>query len=423
MAQVITADAAAHAAAPVSRAAATARTRANIVAAASRLFIERGFGAVSVRDIATEAGLSHPGVIRHFASKDEILEAVVAEFTAITEADLETKFGPTGDGLRTFGEVARRNAEIEGYLPLFSVLAGEATSDAHPAHEHFRERHAELRARSSVLFQAAIDAGELPPGTDAMGETIRLAAAWDGLQLMSLYLPGRFDLPTLLDAHLAQLRGEPVPAGLVPASPSLPLFEPDPVDVGYAPGRVRRLQIIADASTLFASRGFHATSLREIADQVGIGKSTLLHHFSSKEELLAAVIARRDATIDIRSEFAAVVGPLNALDGLAESARIAADLEPGLIELYAVLSAEAAAPTHPGHAYFERRFEWGISRFTTLFEAAAPALRADLDPVFEATWIIALWDGLQLQWLYDPESVDVAEQLAAHLAHLARPVE
>jgi len=437
MQQVITTDAAAPASAPANRAAATARTRANILAAASRLFVERGFGAVSMRDIAAEAGLSHPGVIRHFASKDEILEAVVEDFTALTQAGVELQLGPDGDGLRTYGEVARRNAAIDGYIPLFTTLAGEATSVAHPAHAHFRERHVELRTRSSVLFRAAIDDGELPPGTDVDGETIRLAAAWDGLQLISLYLPELVDIPAMLDRHLDRLRGADVASGPADAtaaaasalSPSAPgagafglVLEAEP-DTGYAPGRARRTQIVADASTLFARRGFHATSLREIAEQVGIGKSTLLHHFSSKDDLLSAVVAHRDSAIDARVALDTDGSPAAFLRDIPGHARHNGEHEPGLIEVYAVLSAEAAAASHPAHEYFRRRFESAIAQFADLFaRAAAEAGRGSIDAAFEAVWFVALWDGLQLQWLYDPETVDVGDHLEAHLARVM-PVE
>ncbi len=40
------------------------------------------------------------------------------------------------------------------------------------------------------------------------------------------------------------------------------------------------------------------------------------------------------------------------------------------------------------------------------------------DPAFEALWLVSLWDGLQLQWLYAPESVDVAGLLERHLNDL-----
>ncbi|GAA1524761.1 hypothetical protein GCM10009761_28750 [Agromyces terreus] len=440
----MTADAAADAAAPTSRAAAAARTRAGILAAASRLFVERGFGAVSMRDIAAEAGLSHPGVIRHFASKDEILEVVVTEFSAITEAEIESRYGRAED-VRIFGDVARRNAAIDGYIPLFTTLAGEATSASHPAHVHFRERHAQLRARSSAMFRAAITAGDLPRDTDAVGETVRLSAAWDGLQLISLYLPDLVDIPAMLDRHLDGLRTGPGageaggPGGLGPGAsgpgtagaseasvvdrpspaPFTPHASPEP-EAGYAPGRARRAQIVADASTLFARRGFHATSLREIAEHAGIGKSTLLHHFSSKDDLLAAVIAHRDATIDERIAAEAGGTPSAFLHDIPRHARLNAEHEAGLIELYAVLSAEAAAPTHPGHEYFRARFANAVEQFTELFSLAVRPADAGFDPLFEAIWFIALWDGLQLQWLYDPETIDVADHLEAHLARFTR---
>ena len=50
-----------------------AERRAQLVHAASRLFAERGFLAVSMEDLAAEAGVSGPAVYRHFASKEALL--------------------------------------------------------------------------------------------------------------------------------------------------------------------------------------------------------------------------------------------------------------------------------------------------------------------------------------------------------------
>lgn len=44
-----------------------------ILRAAAELFLEDGFAAVGVNDIGARAGISGPGIYRHFASKDEIL--------------------------------------------------------------------------------------------------------------------------------------------------------------------------------------------------------------------------------------------------------------------------------------------------------------------------------------------------------------
>jgi AcrR family transcriptional regulator len=51
-----------------------------------------------------------------------------------------------------------------------------------------------------------------------------------------------------------------------------------------------RSQILQEATRLFASRGFGATSLKAIADAVGVSKPSVLYHFASKEILHEAVM-------------------------------------------------------------------------------------------------------------------------------------
>ena len=54
-------------------------------------------------------------------------------------------------------------------------------------------------------------------------------------------------------------------------------------------GGSRRL-ILDHAARLLRSNGYHQTSLREIAEAVGIRKASLYHHFRSKEEIVEAVV-------------------------------------------------------------------------------------------------------------------------------------
>jgi len=53
-----------------------------------------------------------------------------------------------------------------------------------------------------------------------------------------------------------------------------------------------RDKILDCAEELFARRGFAGTGLAEVADAVGLSKSSLFHHFRSKAQLYAAVISR-----------------------------------------------------------------------------------------------------------------------------------
>jgi AcrR family transcriptional regulator len=53
-----------------------------------------------------------------------------------------------------------------------------------------------------------------------------------------------------------------------------------------------RDKILDCAEQLFARRGFAGIGLAEVAEQVGLSKSSLFHHFASKAQLYAAVMAR-----------------------------------------------------------------------------------------------------------------------------------
>ena len=49
-------------------------------------------------------------------------------------------------------------------------------------------------------------------------------------------------------------------------------------------------EIISVACSLFSRKGYSATSLKEIADQVGLHKTSLFHYFKNKEEILMEVM-------------------------------------------------------------------------------------------------------------------------------------
>ncbi|MGY4289771.1 TetR/AcrR family transcriptional repressor of nem operon [Bradyrhizobium sp. LM2.7] len=60
-----------------------AENRRRILDAASRLFRERGFDAVSVAEVMKAAGLTHGGFYGHFASKDDLVTQTLAHVLAV----------------------------------------------------------------------------------------------------------------------------------------------------------------------------------------------------------------------------------------------------------------------------------------------------------------------------------------------------
>ena len=66
---------------------------------------------------------------------------------------------------------------------------------------------------------------------------------------------------------------------------------------GSAPADNRRERLLLTAERLFAERGFHNVAVREIADEAGVTHPLIYYYWSSKDELLAAVIERTQSRI------------------------------------------------------------------------------------------------------------------------------
>ena len=179
----------------------------------------------------------------------------------------------------------------------------------------------------------------------------------------------------------------------------------------YARGVIAREKILVAAARLFSESGFYETSLRGIAEKVGMTHPGLLHHFANKNDLLMAVLEYRDeqdrewmaTNIDLE-EFASgrLVGKLVELNAS----------RPGAMELFTKLSAEATNPEHPAHNYFVERFKWVVRDYAQAFAMAQSAglLRKSFRPEVAARMLVGLLDGLQLQLLLKTHRTDADTQ-------------
>ena len=71
--------------------------RAEILAAAERIFVEHGYEGATIRKIADEVGLSSTALYMHFAEKGEILHEICRQaFAALLELNLAVVAGPGG---------------------------------------------------------------------------------------------------------------------------------------------------------------------------------------------------------------------------------------------------------------------------------------------------------------------------------------
>lgn len=186
----------------------------------------------------------------------------------------------------------------------------------------------------------------------------------------------------------------------------------------YAGTSERRRAILESAFEVFSRVGYRSGSMRDVAQRIGISHTTLLHHFSSKSDLLAGVLELRDES----TPPAPGQPGIGLLRQLVEVVRRNQET-PGLTELYCILSAEATDAEHPAHAYFRGRYVRILNQLREGLEdmAARGELREGVDPALEAQRITALMDGLQVQWLLDRDSMDMAEQVRDYLQRLSVP--
>jgi AcrR family transcriptional regulator len=56
--------------------------------------------------------------------------------------------------------------------------------------------------------------------------------------------------------------------------------------------KLRKDEIIAEATRLFAERGYEGASMGDLAERVGLRKASLFHHFASKDVLYATVLGQ-----------------------------------------------------------------------------------------------------------------------------------
>ena len=171
----------------------------------------------------------------------------------------------------------------------------------------------------------------------------------------------------------------------------------------------RKAQIIREAIRSFGQDGYHGARLADIAKAAGVTGPGLLHHFPSKAHLLMEVLAERDRLDHARfssAQRAETKSPLLPLQELVDYN----ETVPGLVQLFTVLVAESIDEKHPAHEFFKQRYQKIREQdVVVLREAQARGeVRTDIPAEDLVIMLFAMMDGLQVQWLYEPEHINMA---------------
>jgi AcrR family transcriptional regulator len=179
--------------------------RGEILEAAMRRFASDGYQNAAIGDIARDVGLSLPGLLHHFPSKEQLLLAVLDK----RDQDGVLAMGrlPTDieDLLSRLVELCKKNVEIAEVVRAFAVLNGESLTKDHPATRWFIERARQLQLEIGNIFERAAMEGRVRAGLNGAALATELIAVMDGLQALWLRDPEQFDMVAALQLYIERL--------------------------------------------------------------------------------------------------------------------------------------------------------------------------------------------------------------------------
>ncbi|NDJ36487.1 MAG: TetR/AcrR family transcriptional regulator [Chloroflexi bacterium] len=182
--------------------------REQILAAAQVVFAEHGFADAPMVTIAKQAGVSKGTVYLYFASKDDLIAALLDDFLAESLTYLhmlvEQKEVRVRDRLTAYAEaVSTQMAADSSMLSIayeFYALAARNPAVRMALQTYFS---AYGQALETLLLQG-VDSGEVAAGTDVAAAAVMLVALLEGVTLLWFTDPDAVDITAMLPAALRQ---------------------------------------------------------------------------------------------------------------------------------------------------------------------------------------------------------------------------
>lgn len=188
-----------------------------------------------------------------------------------------------------------------------------------------------------------------------------------------------------------------------------------------------RKKILAAATVIFGRKGIEKATLEDVSNEVGMTRAGILHYFGSKRRLLLEVLNYRDEQdVHDRPDEHMPRG----IDGFLHLIKTAFinEQRPGVTRAYVVLSAEAVTEDNPGREFFRRRYAWLRNELQEdlLLECEKRGITVDdaqkarIDAA--CAGVLALMDGLQLQWALQDDAIELASMTKKGIEALIYPV-
>jgi AcrR family transcriptional regulator len=338
-----------------------------LLSAASQLFVERGYDATSVHDIASVVGVTGAAIYRHFRGKQDLLgQVLLAELERLTEMiESIVTAGATAcraDRIRTLTGSAAGVA-VEGRA-LSALWRWESRNLDQATRRLLRRRGAMLTGRCAAVLRGCRP--EL-----STRDARRLA--WGAMSVFGSVADHRVTpAKRHFTATLAGIAERVLTAELPRQNEQYGVVE-SPVAWGLTSSR--RQQILVAATRLFAERGYRAVSMEDIGAAVGLAAPSVYRHYGSKHEILLLAARNMGARLTMQaSEVLATQrepwSPAAALSGIVESY---VETTVKFRDLVAVYSHDAGYLPRSGRAELVGMQRDYVAQWVELLRAADPS--------------------------------------------------
>lgn len=192
-------------------------TRNQLLDAAERVFLDKGFSHTSLNDVANAAGLTRGAVYWHFKNKADLFEAMVerVRLPAETLGDCGStgEYGDPLGRLREFAMLALKETVVnQRRRRVFTILFHkfEYNEEAKSIESRQQAAFLDCLQRIEQSLQNAVEKGQLPPDLNVHSSAIAFQAFFTGLLSNWLFMPRNFDLEAyaepMVDSFFAMLQ-------------------------------------------------------------------------------------------------------------------------------------------------------------------------------------------------------------------------
>jgi AcrR family transcriptional regulator len=181
--------------------------RQRILAVAERLLARNGWRSTSLAQIAKEAGVTPAGLLHHFESKEQLLNAVLDARDADDLAHADYR---SGDLITELSRVPERFERAPELIGTFTVLLVENIAPDAPLHDRMHTRYRDAVDIITKIIKRGQSDGTIRPDFDAVTKVVEILAFINGMETLWLLDPS-IPVTEVFKGYTESLRRELAP--------------------------------------------------------------------------------------------------------------------------------------------------------------------------------------------------------------------